>query len=73
MVVVASAPRASGGLEVAETVPFEELVEVRNVYRHPDYRTRRLYNDVAVLELGRRIEYDFDRSCQIPSLQNISS
>ena len=51
---------------------FEESVEVRNVYKHPGYRTGRLYNDLAVLELGRRIEYDFQRSCQIPSLQNIS-
>ena len=60
-------------LRIRVGTQFEESVEVRNVYRHPDYRTRRLYNDVAVLELGRRIEYDFDRSCQIPSLQNISS
>ena len=52
---------------------FEESVEVRNVYKHPGYTTGRLYNDLAVLELGRRIEYDFERSCRIPSLQNISS
>ena len=46
--------------------PFEETVEIRKVYRHPDYRYPRLYNDVAVLELGRRIEYDFERSYYIP-------
>ena len=42
--------------------PFEETVEIRKVYRHPDYKNPRLYNDVALLELGRRIEYDFKRS-----------
>ena len=42
--------------------PYEELVEIRKVYRHPRYKFPRLYNDVAVLELGRRIEYDFKRS-----------
>ena len=57
-------------LRIRVGTPFEESVEVRNVYRHPDYRTRRLYNDVAVLELGRRIEYDFERSCQILSTEH---
>ena len=42
--------------------PYEELVEIRKVYRHPRYKFPRLYNDVALLELGRRIEYDFKRS-----------
>ena len=60
-------------LRIRVGTQFEESVEVRNVYKHPGFRTGRLYNDLAVLELGRRIEYDFDRSCQIPSLQNISS
>ena len=45
--------------------PFEELVEIRKVYRHPGYKFPRLYNDVAVLELGRRIEYRFERSIYI--------
>ena len=52
---------------------FEESVEVRNVYKHPGYRTGRLYNDLAVLELGRRIEYDFERSRHLPTLWNILS
>ena len=52
---------------------FEESVEVRNVYKHPGYTTGRLYNDLAVLELGRRIEYDFERSHHLPTLWNILS
>ena len=50
--------------------PFEETVEIRKVYRHPNYKYPRLYNDVAVLELGRRIEYDFKRSNYIPHFLN---
>ena len=49
-------------VRIREGTEYEETVEVRKVYRHPDYRYPRLYNDVAVLELGRRIEYDFKRS-----------
>ena len=49
-------------VRIREGTEYEETVEVRKVYRHPDYRYPRLYNDVAVLELGRRIEYNFKRS-----------
>ena len=49
-------------VRIRHGTPFEETVEIRKVYRHPDYKYPRLYNDVAVLELGRRIEYDFKRS-----------
>ena len=49
-------------VRIRHGTPFEETIEIRKVYRHPDYKNPRLYNDVAVLELGRRIEYDFERS-----------
>ena len=49
-------------VRIRHGTPFEEAIEIRKVYRHPDYKNPRLYNDVAVLELGRRIEYDFERS-----------
>jgi len=42
-------------------------VEIKRVYKHPDYRYPNLYNDVAVLELGRRIEYNFDKFGDSPS------
>jgi hypothetical protein len=44
-----------------------ELVEIKRVYKHPEYRFPNLYNDVAVLELGRRIEYNFDKFGDSPS------
>merc|ERR1719305_415180 len=44
-----------------------ELVEIKRVYKHPDYKFPNLYNDVAVLELGRRIEYNFDKFGDSPS------
>merc|ERR1712013_937443 len=59
-------------LRIRVGTQFEESVEVRSVYRHPDYRTRRLYNDVAVLELGRRIEYDFERFGDSPTCKGDS-
>jgi len=54
-------------VRIRQGTPFEETVEIRNVYRHPAYRFPRLYNDVAVLELGRRIEYDFERIGDTPT------
>jgi secreted trypsin-like serine protease len=36
---------------------LKEYVEVRNVYIHPEYRSNELHGDVALLELGRRVEF----------------
>ena len=36
-------------------------MEIKKVYKHPLYTYPNLYNDVAVVELGRRIDYDFDK------------
>ena len=44
-----------------------ELIEIKRVYKHPNYKYPNLYDDVAVLELGRRIEYDFDKFGDTPS------
>ena len=42
-----------------------ELVEVKRVYKHPNYYD---YNaGVAVLELGRRIHFGFDKFADSPS------
>ena len=47
--------------------PFKSLVEIKKVYKHPLYTYPNLYNDVAVVELGRRIEYDFDKFGDSPT------
>ena len=44
-----------------------EVVEIKKVYKHPLYKYPHTYNDVAVLELGRRIEYDFARFGDSPT------
>ena len=41
---------------------FNETIEIKRVYRHPyNYYPPQLYNDIVVLELGRRIPYDYDK------------
>ena len=40
---------------------FEEKIEIKRVYQHPLYRYPAHYNNIAVLELGRRIEYDINK------------
>ena len=52
---------------VRDGTPFKEIVEVKRIYKHPLYTFPRLYNDIALLELGRRIEYDHDRIGDSPS------
>ena len=44
---------------VRDNTPYKELVEIKRVYKHPNYKVPNLYDDVAVLELGRRVEYNF--------------
>ena len=31
------------------------------MYKHPNYQYPKLYDDIAVLELGRRIDYNFEK------------
>ena len=43
-----------------DNTEFKELIEIKRVYQHPNYNYPTLYDDIAVVELGRRIVYDFD-------------
>jgi len=54
-------------IPVRDGTPYKEIVEVKRIYKHPLYSFPRLYNDIALLELGRRIEYDHDRFGDSPS------
>ena len=38
-----------------------ELLEMKKVYTHPNYKYPSLYDDIAVVELGRRIVYDYEQ------------
>ena len=39
----------------------QELLEMKKVYTHPNYVYPSLYDDIAVVELGRRIVYDYEK------------
>jgi len=45
----------------------KEFIEVRRVFKHPFYVFPKLYHDIAVVELGRRIEYNFDKFGDTPA------
>ena len=38
----------------------KEVVEILRVFNHLQYKYPTLYNDIAILKLGRRIKYDYD-------------
>ena len=48
-------------ITIRHNTKFNETIEVKRIYIHPDYVFPELYNDVAVLELGRRIPYDYEK------------
>ena len=39
----------------------KELIEMKKSYIHPHYEYPSLYDDIAVVELGRRIVYDYEK------------
>ena len=44
----------------------KEVVEVKRVFKHPMYKSPTLYHNIAVIELGRRIEYDYRKFGDTP-------
>ena len=47
---------------IRDTTPQnQELLEMKKVYTHPNYKYPSLYDDIAVVELGRRIVYDYEQ------------
>merc|ERR1712223_1084561 len=64
---VTDGPRKVRVNTIRDNTPYKELVEIKRVYKHPNYRFPNLYNDVAVLELGRRIEYNYTKFGDSPS------
>jgi len=56
---------------IRDNTIFKEIIEVKRVFIHPLYKYPNLYNDIAVLELGRRIAYDYDTFGDTPSCLNV--
>ena len=48
-------------ITIRHNTKFNETIEVKRTYIHPDYVFPQLYNDVAVLELGRRIPFNYGK------------
>ena len=47
---------------------FQEQIAVKRIYKHPGFKNGELYDDIALIELDRRIEYDFDKVNMYPIL-----
>ena len=43
------------------------MIETKNVYIHPNYKFPSMYSDIALLELGRRVVYDYDNFGDTPA------
>jgi len=52
---------------IRDGTPFKEVIEIKRVYKHPNYQYPKLYDDIAVVELGRRIAYDYEKYGDSPT------
>ena len=52
---------------IRDNTRYKSVVEIKKVYRHPLYKAPSLYNDLAIGEFGRRLEYDFDKFGDSPN------
>jgi len=64
---VSSGPRQVRVNNIRQNTINREVIDIKRVYVHPLYKYPNLYNDIAVLELGRRIEYNWDVFGDTPS------
>ena len=53
-------------MEVRDHTPYKEIIEIRRQFLHPLYDGE-FYYDIAVLELERKIIYDFDKFGDSPA------
>jgi len=51
---------------IRDNTAHKELIEMKKAYTHPHYEYPSLYDDIAVVELGRRIVYDYDKFGDTP-------
>ena len=64
---VSAGPRKVRINTIRDGTPYNEIIEIKRIYKHPLYTFPNLYNDVAVLELGRRVEYQYDKFGDTPT------
>ncbi len=55
--------RGSGSVRlntIRVNTKYSEIIEVKRYFKHPLYKFGRAYDDIVLVELGRRIVYDYD-------------
>jgi hypothetical protein len=45
----------------------KEAIEMKRAFKHPLYKYGRAYDDIALVELGRRIVFDYDTDGDPPT------
>ena len=63
----------SGGtrtINIRDGTDYEEIIEVRRIFQHPLYSYPKLYYDVGIMELERKIEYDYEIFGDSPTCLN---
>ena len=61
-----------GVIAVIRDLSNENLIEIKRTFEHPNYQYPATYDDVVLLELGRRITFDYDRVSYVHGLSMMS-
>lgn len=60
-------PGVTRTISIRDSTDFQETIEVKRSFVHPDFDLPSLYHDIGVFELERRIEYDFQKYGDSPT------
>lgn len=52
---------------IRDNTPFKEIIEVKREFSYPLYNFPLLYYDIAIFELERKIEYDYEKYGDSPT------
>ncbi|XP_059096340.1 uncharacterized protein LOC131890908 [Tigriopus californicus] len=60
-------PQIIKTVTLRQGTPYEETVEVKRIFIHPNFQLPSLHDDIAIGQLGRRIEYDYTKYGDSPN------
>merc|ERR1712227_535409 len=58
---------------IRDNTEYKEIIGMQKIYRHPNYKYPSLYDDIALIQLGRRIHYDYAKYGDSPTCMDLGN
>jgi len=58
---------------IRDNTEYKEIIGMQKIYRHPNYKYPSLYDDIALIQLGRRIHYDYAKYGDTPTCMDLGN